>query len=147
MISERSVWFQHVKMGFFTRTSAITTHNSVVCTEGFLQSVISTHTNGILNAVVILTHKNVISTRRVWFLIVVCDFSSKKCDFRTYESDCYTHKCDYDTQRAIFFTFHHAIEWFIYAECDFHTQSVILTRMSVALTRTSVILTACDFKN
>jgi hypothetical protein len=106
------------------RTSVITTRNGVICTEWFLQSVTSTRTNEIYTRRLIFTCKSASTRRRMWFLIVVCDFNTLKFDFNTEDSICTLMRVII-TRKSVICT-----DWFL--------QSVISTRTNGIFTRNMI---------
>jgi hypothetical protein len=130
VISERKVWFQHALVWFIY----------VEC-DFYTQS-----------GKKLLRHLQLrFQHAQEWLLHAECDDDTYECDDDNHEKDYDTYTCQTRTMRVEItllcdvhtytvmntrtsviserkLWFQHARVWFIYVECDFHTQSVISTR-------------------
>jgi hypothetical protein len=120
-----TVWFLHAECNFYTQS--VISKRSVILTR---RNVITTLTT------VISTRKTVIFTRRVWCWHVWVWLWHSACRNHSFVwcshayCDEHTHECNFWTQsvnltRTALIYIRRV--WFIFVECEFHTQSVIST--------------------
>jgi hypothetical protein len=139
VIFERKVWLQHASVWFI----------HVEC-DFHTQSVISTRRVLFPHAVWFWHAQMSLRHLQLWFLHAECDVDTHECDYDTHDCDYDTHTCQnhtlcveiilvydvhmhsvMDTRTSVIserkMWLKHGRVWFIYVECDFHTQGAIST--------------------